>query len=165
MGNLLAQSYSAYTSYAWDEWNKTCWTPIYSNGWYYAAPMGGNARDFYFRFQIRDSWKLRELTKKEWKEFEKKDNGWKTEKCTFEYYISDDFPTLEKALKTHSWPCAKYYVASRKPTVLKSAEATVKIKFDSRDEVTCLNFWIDGYGFALTVYWDLWDDYTIHPKY
>ncbi len=153
--NSFAQEYSAYTSYAWDSWSGNYWVYAYSYGWVYAIPRGANPKDFYFRFNYGELG-LRELEKKEWKAVKAK-NGWlENLKCTFEYYVTDEYPTLKDALVAHSWPCAKYYhkASSGMPIVKRTAVASVKAYYTDDDEVRSLNFWIDGYGFGLTVKWD-----------
>ena len=171
--NMLAQRYSAYTSYDWDQWQDNQWGYIYSSGWCYAVAgerysytdygflsetrkssirPAANAKDFYFRFKYSELG-LHELSKKEWKAI-KKDEGWLECTCTFEYYITDQYPSIASALKQHSWPCAKYYVKSNKPSKLVSTKARAKVYFTDDDEVRAINFWIDGLGFAITVHWD-----------
>ncbi|MCR5361877.1 MAG: hypothetical protein K6E73_07690 [Bacteroidales bacterium] len=157
---VLAQQFSANTSYTWDLWQTNQWAYVYSNGWCYAVEgkpghPTGNARDFYFRFNYNELL-LREFTKKEWKEI-KKNDGWIQKSCTFEYYITDKYPTLKSALTAHSWPCAKAYLDSRKPAVLKTERVITKVYYTDDDEVRTLNFWIDGCGFAITVHWDYMD--------
>lgn len=150
--NMRAQQYSAYTSYTWDRWQNNQWEYIYSSEWVYAVPRGSNAKDFYFRFKYSELG-IHELSRKEWKAI-KKDEGWQESTCTFEYYITDQYPSLSLALEQHSWPCAKYYVKSNKPSKLVSAKAKAKVYFTDDDEVRTINFWIDGFGFAITVHWD-----------
>ena len=150
-----AQQYTAYTSYTWDSWASNSWKYAYSNGWVYAIPYGGNPKDFYFRFNYGELG-LRELEKKEWKSLKVK-NGWLDNlKCTFEYYVTDEYPTIKDALAAHSWPCAKYYhsTSSGMPIVKRTAIAEVKAYYTDDDEVRTLNFWIEGYGFGITVKWD-----------
>lgn len=186
--SLSSQSFSAMTEYGWDQWKTVQWAYIYSGGWCYAVPgklvteqrakiwpmpvsynvtipkPTGNARDFYFRFKYGD-FNLHELTKKEWKKMRsKKDEGWYETTCQFEYYISDAYQTLQSALKAHSWPCAKYYIAPNKPLVLKTTTAKAKVHFTDDDEVRTINFWIDGLGFAISVEWDF-SGYTMTPAY
>lgn len=159
----FAQQYSAFTSYAWDNWEKNQWAYVYSGGWCYAVPgesdyyskrikPTGNAKDFYWRFNIQDLG-LHEQSRKEWKSL-KKQGGWLETICTIEYYISDEYQTLESQLKSHSWPCAKYYVKSNKPTKLVSTKAKARVHFTDDDEVRTINFLIDGLGFAISVHWD-----------
>lgn len=153
--NLSAQRYSAYTSYTWDSWSDNHWKYAYSDGWVYAIPYGGNPRDFYFRFNYRELG-LRELGKKEWKVI-KANNGWSNDlQCSFEFYVTDEYPTIKNALSAHSWPCAKYYhnPSSGMPIVKRALKANVKVLYTDDDEVRTLNFWIDGCGFALSVGWD-----------
>lgn len=159
----FAQSFSAYTSYAWDNWQDNEWAYIYSGGWCYAVPgeldiwsgkrkPSGNARDFYWRFNIYDLG-LHEQSREEWKQL-KKDDGWFETSCSFEYYITDQYQTIGSQLKAYSWPCAKYYLSTGKPAVKKTTRAKAKIHFTDDDEVRTINFWIDGDGFAITVHWD-----------
>jgi hypothetical protein len=170
---ISAQQYSAYINYSWDQWRTTQWGYIYNDGWCYAVegeqilfwepvrPIG-NARNFYFRFKYRDL-ELHELTRKEWRPI-KKAGGWIEKYCEFEYYITDQYPTLKKALEAHSWPCAKYYVDSRKPYILKRERVRAKIHFTDDDEVRTINFFFDGCGFAITVHWD-YSGYNMTYRY
>lgn len=158
--NLRAQQYSAYTEYEWDQWQYNDWGYLYKSGWVYAVKVTyygftrefGDAKDFFFRFNYNDL-NLHELSRKEWKKV-KSNGGWIDTYCTFEYYITDQYPTLESALKAHSWPCAKYYLSANKPSVLKSTNAKVRVHMTDDDEVRTLNFWIDGVAFGITVHWD-----------
>lgn len=153
---VKAQSYSAATSYTWDNWSRNSWNYAYSGGWVYAIPLyGGNPRDFYFRFNYGELG-LHELDRKQWKELKAKGGWLENLTCTFEYYATDEYPTLKDALVAHSWPCAKYYhsTSSGMPIVKRTAKAQVKAFYTDDDEVRTLNFWIDGCGFGLTVGWD-----------
>lgn len=155
LARAQAGSYSAYTSYTWDEWQANyTWKYEYSNGWAYAYPsLGGQPRDFYFRFKYKELG-LHHLHGQEWKNV-KANNKWFETSCTFEYYVTDEYPTLRASLEDHSWPCAKrFHYDKDRPIVLKSTKAKVSAKYDDDDEVRALNFWIDGVGFAITVHWD-----------
>lgn len=152
---LKAQTYTAYVDYAWDSWSNNTWKYAYDGDWVYAIPFQGNPRDFYFRFKYSDL-NLHELDKKQWKDIKSK-NGWLHDLgCTFEYYVTDIYPTIKDALVAHSWPCAKYYhsTSSGMPIVKRTTWAKVNVNYTDDDEVRTLNFWIDGYGFGITVYWD-----------
>ena len=182
-GNIFAQQFSASTSYGWDQWQTNQWGYIYQDGWCYAVagesyeylhygflsesyrrsirPVA-NARDFYFRFEYRDL-NLHELTKKEWREI-KKSGGWIEKYCEFEYYISDQYPTLKSALSAYSWPCAKKYVDPRKPVVLKKEKVRTKIYLTDDDEVRALNSFFDECSFAIAVHGD-YSGYTMTYSY
>ncbi len=153
--NLYSQRYSAYTSYTWDSWANNSWKYVYSDGWVYAIPYSGNPRDFYFRFHYRELG-LHELNKSQWKTT-KANKGWlENMSCTFEYFVTDEYPTIKDALVAHSWPCAKYYHSSSSgmPIVKRTTTAQVKALYTDDDEVRTLNFWIEGYGFGISVQWD-----------
>lgn len=160
LGYILAIAqaglYSAYTGYTWDNWQANyLWKYAYSNdGWVYAYPsLGGQPRDFYFRFYYKELG-LHHLQGQEWKNVKANNKFYETS-CTFEYYITDEHPTLRASLEKLSWPCAKWYHFDKNmPIVLKSAKAKVHAQYDDDDEVRVLNFWIDGVGFAITVHWD-----------
>lgn len=162
--DVFSQEFTANTDYDWDQWqpvNK--WGYIYSGGWVYAVkgyklpfqPLKavGNARDFYFRFKYSDL-DLHELSRKEWKEVKKNGGLIRGRYCTFEYYVTDQYPSLESALSAHSWPCAKAYLDERKPAVLKSEKVLTSIQYTDDDEVRTLNFFFNGCSFAITVHWD-----------
>lgn len=183
VSTVLSQSFSAYTSVSWDQWQTNKWGYIYANGWCYAVagegysythygfmsqeqrssirPVG-NAKDFYFRFRYQDMG-LHEFSRKEWKKI-KANDGWFETTCTFEYYITDQYPTLKSALAAHSWPCAKYYVAPNKPYILKSEKVKVKIHLTDDDEVRAINFFFDDCSFAISVHWDF-EDWTLTYSY
>ena len=150
-----AQRHSAYTSYSWDSWTLNIWQYAYNDGWVYAIPYYGNPRDFYFRFHYSELG-LHELEKHHWKSV-KANGGWIDNlECTFEYYVTDEYPTIKDALVAKSWPCAKFYhfPSSEMPIVKRTAKAKTKAYYSDDDEVRTLIFWIDGYGFAITVEWD-----------
>ncbi len=152
---VKAQTYSAYTDYAWDSWGANSWNYVYSDGWVYAIPYGENPRDFYFRFNYGELG-LHELDRKQWKTI-KAEGGWlKYLTCTFEYYVTDEYPTIKNALAAHSWPCAKYYhsTSSGMPIVKRTTKVRVDAYYSDDDEVRTLNFWFVECGFALSVMWD-----------
>ncbi len=162
----FAQKFSAFTKYAWDTWSLNQWEYVYSNGWVYAVPIyGGNPRDFYFRFNYGELW-LRELDRKEWKAV-KANKGWLDNlKCTFEYYVTDKYPTIKDALVAYSWPCAKYFHSSSSgmPIVKRTTNATVTAFYTDDDEVRTLVFWFDGCGFGITVMWN-YSGYNMRYSY
>lgn len=150
-----SQKYCAFTSYSWDSWVRNHWDYAYKDGWVYAVPyFNGNPRDFYYRFNYSELG-LHELDRHQWK-LVKANDGWlKNLECTFEYYVTDKFPTLKDALVAHSWPCAKYYhnSSSGMPIVKRTVKAKLNAYYKDRNDIMTLNFWIDGYGFAITVNW------------
>ena len=152
--SINAQSYSAFTSYTWDNWSSSHWKYYYSNdGWVYAYPLLGNPRDFYFRYRYSDLG-LGELSRQEWKAA-KLNSGWVDRNCTFEYYITDECQTMKSCLEKYSFPCAKDKVAYGKPSVLKSEYVATRVNYTDDDEVRTLNFrFSDGSGFAISVHWD-----------
>ncbi|MCR5069997.1 MAG: hypothetical protein K6A78_09450 [Prevotella sp.] len=163
--SMLSQSFSAYTTYAWDEWRRfgyfdytgrfcpLYWKFYYSGEWVYA--YSDQPRDFHFRFNYNDLG-LKELSRQEWKKV-KNNQKWYETSCRFEYYITDDYPTIKKQLSKASWPCARYYYneSEGRPIVSKSEYVTVKVQFTDDDEVRALNFFFaDDCAFAITVNWD-----------
>lgn len=161
---IYAQRYSAYTSYGWDEWHsfQYYWHYTYSDGWVYAVPRGGNIRDFYFRFKKSDL-QLHELEKKEWK-LVKDNEGWIVRTCTFEYYVTDDYPTINAALKERSWPCAKYYQSADRPIVLRSEKVKCHVYYSKKNLVSTLNFHFSNCSFALSTNWT-YKDYNMTYTY
>ena len=151
----FAQSYSAFTSYTWDNWQDVLWKYEYTNdGWVYAYPSYGNPKDFYFRYKYNELG-LRELSRQEWKAI-KQNQGWTDRYCTFEYYITDECQTMKRCLEKYSYPCAKARLYSHdKPSVLRSESVRTSVYYKSNNKVRTLNFhFSDGSGFAITVYWD-----------
>ena len=148
-----AQSYSKFTSYTWDNWCSCNWKYYYStDGWVYAYPFYDEPRNFYFRYKYSDLG-LCELSRQTWKTV-KQNNGWVDKYCTFEYYITDECQTMKSCLEKYGYPCAKYYVASGKPSVLRSEYVTTKVHYAKDNRVKTLNFlFSDGSGLALGVEW------------
>lgn len=128
-----------------------------SNGWVYV--FAKEPYDFYYRFKPTELG-LKKLSYKEWSTL-KKEGGWITGYCTFEYFITDEHPTMKSCLKKYGYPCAKQKLDSYKqrPSVRKSEFVETRVRYSSASKISCVNFFFDdGSAYAISVDWKISKD-------
>lgn len=145
---------SYYTSYTWSRWHYHDAYMHASGNWVYVFKNEPN--NFLFRFNISEL-VISKLTYKEWMTL-KSQGGSIDAKCKFEYYITDECPTMKSCLEKYGYPCAKekLYTWEKRPSVLQSEYVSTSIHYISRDKINTLNFFFaDGSAYAIAVDWTI----------
>lgn len=99
--------------------------------------------DWCFKFEIDN---YRRPDKKERKMHEKS-NQWYEYSGWVEYYVTDDYPTIEKVLEKYKFPLIEPKGDSARAK--RRARATIKIA-PYKKEPTCFNIYFDAVGVAIS---------------
>lgn len=141
----------------WSTWHYTYRLWGVHNGWVYYYK--DEPYDFYYRFKPTELG-LKKLSNKEWKAL-KKEGGIVDGYCTFEYFITDEHPTMKSCLEKFGYPCAKQKLDSYKqrPSVRKSEYVKTSVLYSSASTISCVSFLFDdGSAYAITVNWKIAKD-------
>ena len=151
---------SAYTNNHWTDWEDQGYLGgLYYHGTFRASmlydsrtntfaglkfwPDRGSSNNWCFLIRI-DNYKIPDKkTKKE----HNKNKIWYEYSGEVEYYVSDEYPTIEKVLQYYHFPMIKQYGDTVRAK--REARATIRIA-PYKKEPTCFNIYFDGVGVGIS---------------
>lgn len=153
----VAMSTAAYVRGYWTSWDKR----NYNMGYYFhrdfeiggqvygdtfsgmeLRPVGTQPWDWCFKFEIDNYVKPDKKTRKQ----HQKSNTWYEYSGWVEYYVTDDYPTIQKVLERYQFP--EIRPTGETARAKRRARATIKIA-PYKKAPDCFNIYFDGVGVGI----------------
>lgn len=156
----VTMSTAAYVRGYWTSWDER----NYSNGYWFHRDFemqmsynrydhtftgmefrkaGAQPWDWCFSFEVDNYVKPDKKTRKQ----HQKDNTWYEYSGWVEYYVTDDYPTIQKVLEYYQFPMIQ--PTGDTARAKRRARATIKIQ-PYKKEPTCFNIYFDGVGVGIS---------------
>lgn len=125
----------------WGEWKDKSWLyTMYGNySGFVVYEKSNHPSKYVFKFQA-DSYRTAD---KKTIKYHIKNKEWYVYSGTVEYYVTEDYPTIDKILEKHEFPYFHCDSGYGRPCVKRTARATIKIA-PYKKHPTCYNIYFDN---------------------